>query len=60
MCLQKTREFVESVGDDKFAGAESIKIKLPWMPQGAYFTGANYSENFIIQNTILQIVVYQF
>ena len=54
--VAKTKMFIESVGDDKFAGAENIKIKLPWMPEGKYFKGSDYAQNFVIQNALFHLV----
>ncbi len=54
--VEKTKMFIESVGDDKFADAANVKIKMPWMPEGKYFSASNYAQNFIIQNSLFHLV----
>lgn len=48
--IQKSKAFVESVDEEKFAGAENIKVAMPWMGEGKYYTSSDYAQNFVIPN----------
>lgn len=54
--VEKTKEFILSVNPETVEGTESLKIKLPWMPEGMYFDAETYFGDFVIQNTMFHLV----
>ena len=52
----KTKEFIKTINPDTVEGTDDVKIKLPWMPAGAYFDSQTYFGNFVMQNAMFHLI----
>jgi hypothetical protein len=53
--IDKTLEFVQSVSEAEFAGAEERKVTLPYFPD-KYMTGTGYALEYALPNFIFHVV----
>lgn len=54
--IEMTKNFIASVEPSALNAAGELEIHLGWMPEGSYFTGENYADNFVMQNTMFHLV----
>jgi uncharacterized protein len=53
--VAKTRTFIESCGATHNIDTESIHLR--WMPEGMQWTGAQYTNNYVLANAYFHLVV---
>lgn len=52
--IAKTVEFVNSVSEESFVGAEERQITLPYFP-GLYMTGLDYAREYVLPNFFFHV-----
>ncbi len=62
--VEKTRSFIKTINPNDIGkiknnedGVDNMTIKLPWMPEGMSWTGAQYINGFVLQNAYFHLVV---
>lgn len=53
--VQKTKEFISSVSEEQFEGADTRKIELPYFP-GKHLLGAEYAKRYAVPNFLFHLV----
>lgn len=53
--VQKTKEFINSVTEEQFAGADTRKIELPYFP-GKHLLGGEYAKRYAVPNFLFHLV----
>ena len=53
--VNKTKEFIKTIDPESVEGLENVQVKLPWMPEGMFFSAETYFGNFVMQNATFHL-----